>query len=31
MPALELAVPPAELRFKHDGVLFGLRDLPVRW
>jgi cytochrome P450 len=31
IPALEVAVPLEELRFKYDGVLFGLHALPVRW
>ncbi|MFR9727672.1 cytochrome P450 [Saccharopolyspora sp. MS10] len=31
IPKLELAGPVAELPFKHDGVLFGLHSLPVRW
>ncbi len=31
VPALRLSVPPEELRFKHDGVIFGLHELPVAW
>jgi cytochrome P450 monooxygenase len=31
IPTLEIAVPLEELRFKYDGVLFGLHALPVRW
>jgi cytochrome P450 monooxygenase len=31
IPTLEVAVPLEELRFKYDGVLFGLHALPVRW
>ncbi|MBE1496589.1 cytochrome P450 monooxygenase [Amycolatopsis lexingtonensis] len=31
VPRLRLAVPADELEFKHDGVLFGLYELPVRW
>jgi cytochrome P450 monooxygenase len=31
IPTLRLAVPLEELEFKHDGVLFGLYTLPVRW
>ncbi|GAA2357589.1 cytochrome P450 [Saccharopolyspora halophila] len=31
IPTLEIAVPPDELPFKYDGVLFGLHELPVRW
>jgi cytochrome P450 monooxygenase len=31
VPRLRLAVPVDELEFKHDGVLFGLYELPVRW
>jgi cytochrome P450 monooxygenase len=31
IPRLRLAVPADELEFKHDGVLFGLYELPVRW
>ncbi|SDI17841.1 cytochrome P450 monooxygenase [Sinosporangium album] len=31
IPGLELAVPVEELPFKHDGVLCGLHELPVRW
>ncbi|MFY1679857.1 MULTISPECIES: cytochrome P450 [unclassified Streptomyces] len=31
IPTLRIAVPPEELPFKYDGVLFGLHALPVRW
>lgn len=31
LPDLELAVPVEELPFKYDGVIFGLKELPVRW
>ncbi|MEV4434419.1 cytochrome P450 [Streptomyces sp. NPDC049585] len=31
IPTLELAVPTQELAFKHDVVLFGLHEMPVRW
>jgi cytochrome P450 monooxygenase len=31
VPTLELVEPPEQARFKHDGVLFGLHALPVRW
>jgi cytochrome P450 monooxygenase len=31
LPSLELAVPVEELPFKYDGVIFGLKSLPVRW
>ncbi|WP_369174495.1 cytochrome P450 [Streptomyces sp. R28] len=31
IPTLQIAVPPEELPFKYDGVLFGLHALPVRW
>jgi cytochrome P450 monooxygenase len=31
IPALRLAVPPEELPFKYDGVIFGLHELPVTW
>ncbi|MER6624556.1 cytochrome P450 [Streptomyces sp. NPDC000931] len=31
IPTLELDVPPDELAFKYDGILFGLHELPVRW
>ena len=28
---LELAVPEAELRYKHDRIIYGLEALPLRW
>ena len=31
LPELELAVPVEDLPFKYDGVIFGLKELPVRW
>jgi cytochrome P450 monooxygenase len=31
LPDLELAVPAEELPFRYDGVIFGLKGLPVRW
>jgi cytochrome P450 monooxygenase len=31
IPTLELAAPVDELPYKHDGVLYGLHALPVRW
>ncbi len=31
IPSLRLAVPVGELMFKHDGVIFGVHELPVRW
>ena len=30
-PQLRLAIPPEELSFKYDGVIFGLHELPVTW
>ncbi|MFD0381469.1 cytochrome P450 [Streptomyces stramineus] len=31
IPTLELAVPAEGLPYKHDGVVHGLHELPVRW
>ncbi|MEV4921012.1 cytochrome P450 [Streptomyces tirandamycinicus] len=31
IPTLELAVPVEEVPFKHDTVLHGLHEMPVRW
>ncbi|NUP40049.1 MAG: cytochrome P450 [Streptomyces sp.] len=31
IPTLRLAVPPEELPFKDEGILFGLHELPVTW
>ncbi|MEU2874520.1 cytochrome P450 [Streptomyces olivoreticuli] len=31
IPGLELAVPAEGLAYKHDGVVHGLHELPVRW
>ncbi len=31
IPTLKLDVPVEELPFKHDGVLYGLHELPVSW
>lgn len=31
IPTLRLDVPADGLAFKHDGVLYGLHELPVRW
>jgi hypothetical protein len=30
-PNLELAVDPDRVPFKHDGIIYGLHELPVRW
>ena len=31
IPTLALAVPQEELEFKHEGEVYGMRALPVRW
>jgi len=31
VPTLALAVPPADLEFKHDALAFGVHQLPVTW
>lgn len=31
IPTLEVAVPLAELNFKHDALAFGVHELPVTW
>ncbi|MEV7425649.1 MULTISPECIES: cytochrome P450 [unclassified Streptomyces] len=31
IPGIKLAVPVEDLAFKHDVVLFGLHEMPVRW
>ncbi|HEX3786713.1 MAG TPA: cytochrome P450 [Pseudonocardiaceae bacterium] len=31
IPTLRLAKPVAELPFKHDGIVFGVYELPVTW
>ena len=31
VPSLALAVDPARLEFKHDGIVYGVHELPVRW
>lgn len=31
VPTLQLAVPFAELRFKHDSLAYGIEELPVMW
>jgi pentalenic acid synthase len=31
IPTLRVAVPVDELPYKHDGLLFGLHELPVTW
>jgi cytochrome P450 len=31
IPGLRLATPPAELPFKEDANMYGLRELPVTW
>ena len=31
LPTLQLARPVDELRFRHDMVLYGVRELPVTW
>ena len=30
-PTLHPVIPAAELRFKQDGVVYGLEELPVGW
>jgi cytochrome P450 len=31
IPSLTLAVDPARLEFKHDGIVYGVYELPVNW
>jgi cytochrome P450 len=31
IPSLALAVDPAQIPFKHDGVVYGVYELPVTW
>jgi len=31
MPTLALATPLSEIPFKHDGAVYGVYELPVRW
>jgi cytochrome P450 len=31
LPELALAVPPADLRFKHEMIVYGVHELPVTW
>jgi cytochrome P450 len=31
IPTLKLAVPREELRFNYDGLIYGLRELPLSW
>ena len=31
LPGLRLAVPPDEIRFKHDMQIYGVHNLPVAW
>ncbi|AHH94848.1 cytochrome P450 [Kutzneria albida] len=31
LPGLRFAVPPEELSFKYDGVIYGMHSLPVTW
>ena len=31
VPTLHLTMPPEQLQFKYDGVIFGLHSLPVAW
>jgi cytochrome P450 len=31
VPSLTLAVDPARLEFKHDGIVYGVYELPVNW
>jgi cytochrome P450 len=31
VPSLALAADPAQIRFKHDGVVYGVYELPVTW
>lgn len=31
IPTLALAVPPEQVRFKHDAFIYGVHELPVTW
>jgi cytochrome P450 len=31
IPTLALAVDPGELKYKHDGIVYGVYELPVTW
>jgi cytochrome P450 len=31
IPTLALAVDPADIPFKHDGLVYGVNELPVTW
>lgn len=31
IPTLRLAIDPDQLRFKHDGIVYGVYELPVTW
>jgi hypothetical protein len=31
IPTLRLAVDVDEVRFKHDGLIYGVYELPVAW
>jgi hypothetical protein len=31
MPGLRLAVPAADIPFKHDAAIYGVYELPVTW
>jgi cytochrome P450 len=31
IPSLRLAIPFQQVQFKHDGVAYGVRELPVAW
>ncbi|MFF3848995.1 cytochrome P450 [Streptomyces sp. NPDC002328] len=31
VPTLALAVPPDQVRFKHDAFIYGVHELPVTW
>ena len=31
IPTLALAVDPGDIRFKHDGLVYGVYELPVTW
>jgi Transcriptional regulator, AbiEi antitoxin/Cytochrome P450 len=31
IPTLALAVDPLTIPFKHDGIVYGVRELPVTW
>jgi cytochrome P450 len=31
IPSLQLAIPAADVRYKHEGAVFGVHELPVTW